>query len=87
MLAAVKCQSDSEVEVAEVIEGGGDLGIVGDDIQDYGDGSFSPAPGVDTVCVFPKNVARCKNSSIKDENYHAVCLNMNPVVVVVVLCF
>ncbi|XP_043709378.1 translocon-associated protein subunit alpha-like [Telopea speciosissima] len=57
-LHAVRCQSDSEVEVAEAAEGGGDLGIVGDDIQDYGDGSFSPAPGVDTICVFPKNAAK-----------------------------
>ncbi|XP_042494786.1 translocon-associated protein subunit alpha-like [Macadamia integrifolia] len=57
-LHAVRCQSDAEVEVAEAAEGGGDLGIVGDDIQDYGDGGFSPAPGVDTICVFPKNVAK-----------------------------
>ncbi|XP_043711980.1 translocon-associated protein subunit alpha-like isoform X2 [Telopea speciosissima] len=57
-LHAVRCQLDSEVEVAEAAEGGGDLGIVGDDIHDYGDGSFSPAPGIDTVCVFPKNAAK-----------------------------
>ncbi|XP_010268685.1 PREDICTED: translocon-associated protein subunit alpha-like [Nelumbo nucifera] len=56
-LQVVKCQSESEVEVTEVV-GGGDLGIVGDDVQDYGDGSFSPAPGVETVYVFPKNAAR-----------------------------
>ncbi|KAJ4967065.1 hypothetical protein NE237_018914 [Protea cynaroides] len=57
-LHVVRCQPDSEVEVAEAAEGGGDLGIVGDDIQDYGDGSFSPAPGVGTICVFPKNGAK-----------------------------
>ncbi|OVA04928.1 Translocon-associated protein (TRAP) [Macleaya cordata] len=57
-LQVVRCQSDSEVEVADVGEGGDDLGIVGDDVQDYGDSTFSPAPGVDTVCVFPKNSAR-----------------------------
>ena len=47
------------MEVAEAVEGG-DLGIVGDDVQDFGDGSFAPAPGVDTVCVFPKNPKRSK---------------------------
>ncbi|XXG74983.1 hypothetical protein AAC387_Pa07g3579 [Persea americana] len=52
----VICQSN-DVEVAEAVEGG-DLGIVGDDVQDFGDGSFAPAPGVDTVCVFPKNPKR-----------------------------
>lgn len=54
----VICQSN-DVEVAEAVEGG-DLGIVGDDVQDFGDGSFAPAPGVDTVCVFPKNPKRSK---------------------------
>ncbi|KAL6346697.1 hypothetical protein AAG906_000315 [Vitis piasezkii] len=55
-LQVARCQS--EVEVSEAAEEGGDLGIVGEDAQDFGDGSFSPAPGVDTVCVFPKNSAR-----------------------------
>ncbi|KAF8406572.1 hypothetical protein HHK36_008660 [Tetracentron sinense] len=54
-LQVARCQSDSD---AEVVEGGGDLGIVGEDVQDFGDGSFGPAPGVDTVCVFPKNAGR-----------------------------
>ncbi|KAK3029021.1 hypothetical protein RJ639_040073, partial [Escallonia herrerae] len=44
------CQSDSDAEVVEAEEGG-DLGIVGEDVQDYGSGSFSPAPGVETVLV------------------------------------
>ncbi|KAJ0971022.1 hypothetical protein J5N97_018981 [Dioscorea zingiberensis] len=52
----VRCQDDAVGDVAEVE--GGDLGIVGDDFQDFGDGSFSAAPGVNTVCVFPKNTAR-----------------------------
>ncbi|XP_058098849.1 translocon-associated protein subunit alpha [Magnolia sinica] len=57
-LQVVRCQSDIDAEAAaEVVEEGG-LGIVGDDIQDFGDVSSSPAPGVDTVCVFPKNAAR-----------------------------
>ncbi|MQM08125.1 hypothetical protein Taro_040976 [Colocasia esculenta] len=53
--SVARCQSDAEVDVAEA---GGDLGIVGDDAQEFGDGSLSPAPGVDTICVFPKNSAR-----------------------------
>lgn len=39
---------------------GGDLGIVGDDVQDFGSDSFSPAPGIETICVFPKNPSKCK---------------------------
>ena len=54
-------QSDSDVEVSDSVEESGDLGIVGEDIQDYGDGTFSPAPGVDTVCLFPKNSAKGEN--------------------------
>lgn len=61
-LQVARCQSDMDVEVAEAaeeaVEEGSDLGIVGDDIQDFGDGSFSPAPDVETVCVFPKNPSR-----------------------------
>lgn len=58
-------QSDSEVDASEsaseVVEENSDLGIVGDDVQDFGDESFSPAPGIDTICVFPKNSAKCEN--------------------------
>lgn len=54
LLQVGRCQSDSEVEGEE----GSELGIVGEEVQDFGDGSFSPAPGVETVCVFPKNSAR-----------------------------
>ncbi|GFZ00591.1 translocon-associated protein (TRAP), alpha subunit [Actinidia rufa] len=60
-LKVARCQSDSDVEFAEVAKEsieGGDLGIIGEDVQDFGDGSFSPAPGVETVCVFPKNPSR-----------------------------
>ncbi|KAF2301978.1 hypothetical protein GH714_031118 [Hevea brasiliensis] len=56
--AMTRCQSDSDAEVTEAAEEVSDLGIVGEDAQYFGDGSFSPAPGVDTVCVFPKNSAR-----------------------------
>ncbi|KAL0920445.1 hypothetical protein M5K25_009583 [Dendrobium thyrsiflorum] len=56
ILQVVRSQVDSAEEVAEVE--GGELGIVGDEAQDFSDGSLSPAPGVDTICVFPKNAAR-----------------------------
>ncbi|KAI7999303.1 Mannose-6-phosphate isomerase 1 [Camellia lanceoleosa] len=42
-------------EAAEVATEGGDLGIVGDDVEVFGDRNFSPAPGVETLCFFPKN--------------------------------
>ncbi|OMO74440.1 Translocon-associated protein (TRAP), alpha subunit [Corchorus capsularis] len=52
-----RCQSEADSVVPEDAEGG-DLGIVSEDVPDFGDGSFSPAPGVETVCVFPKNSAK-----------------------------
>ncbi|KAL5788804.1 hypothetical protein ACOSP7_005753 [Xanthoceras sorbifolium] len=58
LLQVARCQSDSEVEVSEAAEEASDLGIVGEEVQDFGDGTFSPAPGVETVCIFPKNSAR-----------------------------
>ncbi|PKI52910.1 hypothetical protein CRG98_026741 [Punica granatum] len=58
LLQVVRCQSDAEPEVAESNEEGGELGIVGDDAQESGGVRFGPAPGVETVCVFPKNGAR-----------------------------
>lgn len=58
-LLVTKCESEAETEVVEGTEEGGDLGIVGEDVQDFGGGSFSPAPGVDTICVFPKNPSKC----------------------------
>ena len=62
MLVA-RCQSDSD-DVVETTEESSDIGIVGDDAQDFGDGAFSSAPGIDTISVFPKNSARCKNHSV-----------------------
>ncbi|PPD72963.1 hypothetical protein GOBAR_DD30127 [Gossypium barbadense] len=59
-LAIARCQSEAEADVAEAVEGG-DLGIVGEDVQDFGDPNYSSAPEVKTVCVFPKNSAKCKN--------------------------
>ncbi|KAI8024499.1 Translocon-associated protein subunit alpha [Camellia lanceoleosa] len=58
LLQVARCQSDLEDEVAAGVIEAGDLGIVGEDVQDFGDGSFSPAPGVETICVFPKNPSR-----------------------------
>lgn len=58
LLQVATCQSDSDAEVAETAEEVSDLGIVGEDAQDFGDANFSPATGVETVCVFPKNSAR-----------------------------
>ncbi|XP_031105960.1 translocon-associated protein subunit alpha-like [Ipomoea triloba] len=57
-LRVTKCESEAEAEVVEGTEEGGDLGIVGEDAQDFGEESLSPAPGVDTVCVFPKNPSK-----------------------------
>ncbi|XP_060176179.1 translocon-associated protein subunit alpha-like isoform X2 [Lycium barbarum] len=54
-LQVARCQSDPETEVVEGTGEAGDLGIVNDDVQDFGSESFSPAPGIETVCVFPKN--------------------------------
>ncbi|XP_041014109.1 translocon-associated protein subunit alpha-like isoform X2 [Juglans microcarpa x Juglans regia] len=58
LLQVARCQVGSDVEPTEAVEEVGDLGIVGEDAQDFGDENFSPAPGVNTVCVFPKNSAR-----------------------------
>ncbi|XP_023553718.1 translocon-associated protein subunit alpha-like [Cucurbita pepo subsp. pepo] len=58
-LQAATCQSDSDGESSEAVEEASDIGIVGEeDSQDFGEVNFGPAPGVDTVCVFPKNSAR-----------------------------
>lgn len=34
---------------------------MGEAVHDFIDGDFSSAPGVDTITVFPKNGAKCKN--------------------------
>ncbi|KAJ1415949.1 Translocon-associated protein [Sesbania bispinosa] len=54
------CQSDSD-EAVETAGEVSDVGIVGDEtdnVQDFGDESFPSAPGIDTICVFPKNSAK-----------------------------
>ncbi|KAL0412434.1 UNVERIFIED_CONTAM: Translocon-associated protein subunit alpha [Sesamum radiatum] len=58
MLLFTRCEPDPDAEVVDSSEEGGDLGIVGEDVQDFGGGSFSPAPGVETVYVFPKNPSK-----------------------------
>ncbi|XP_058190832.1 translocon-associated protein subunit alpha isoform X2 [Rhododendron vialii] len=61
LLSSPSLQVARSQEVADVAEAAieaGDLGIVGDDVQDFTDGNFSPALGVETVCVFPKNPSR-----------------------------
>ncbi|XP_020202882.1 translocon-associated protein subunit alpha [Cajanus cajan] len=57
LLQVARCQSDSD-DAVETTEESNDIGIVGDDVQDFGDGNFASAPGIDTVSVFPKNSAR-----------------------------
>ncbi|KAI8031960.1 Translocon-associated protein subunit alpha [Camellia lanceoleosa] len=39
----------------DIVNEGGDLGIIGDDVFAFGDSNFSPALGVETICFFPKN--------------------------------
>ncbi|CAO2813813.1 unnamed protein product [Amaranthus hypochondriacus] len=61
-LQVAKCQSDStpETETAADLstEESSDLGMVNDDTQHYGGESLISAPGVETVCVFPKNIGK-----------------------------
>ncbi|KAK7310570.1 hypothetical protein RJT34_08158 [Clitoria ternatea] len=35
-----------------------DIDIVGDDVQDFGDETFTSAPGIYTISLFPKNTAK-----------------------------
>ncbi|XP_047159060.1 translocon-associated protein subunit alpha-like [Vigna umbellata] len=56
-LQVARCQSDSD-DAVDNVEESSDIGIVGDDAQDFGDGTLSSAPGIDTISVFPKNSAR-----------------------------
>ncbi|KAI8000673.1 Translocon-associated protein subunit alpha [Camellia lanceoleosa] len=58
ILVVARSQSDSDVEVSEAAEAaieGGDLGVIGDNVEVFRDRNFSPAPGVETICFFPKN--------------------------------
>jgi hypothetical protein len=57
LLTVARAQSEEDAATAEVVEGA-DLGIVGDDTQVSSDEPLSPAPGVETLCVFPKNAGK-----------------------------
>ncbi|KAL6219157.1 hypothetical protein ACLB2K_012363 [Fragaria x ananassa] len=58
-LQVARGESDSEADsVSEVVGENSDLGTVGDEEQDFVDTSYSPAPGIETICVFPKNKAK-----------------------------
>jgi hypothetical protein len=57
LLTVARAQSEEDAATAEVAEGA-DLGIVGDDTQVSSDEPLSPAPGVETLCVFPKNAGK-----------------------------
>lgn len=75
-LLVARCQSDSD-EAVDTTGDASDVGFVGDDVQDFGYGTFSSAPGIDTISVFPKNVAKCKDRSVK---------SAHNVVLIVVFC-
>ncbi|KAG9442570.1 hypothetical protein H6P81_018424 [Aristolochia fimbriata] len=53
-LQVVRCEVDPDSEIAEAAEDSG-LGIVGDDVQDFGEGPLTSAPGIETIYVFPDN--------------------------------
>ncbi|KAK8530011.1 hypothetical protein V6N12_060772 [Hibiscus sabdariffa] len=57
ILQVARCQSEAEADVTETAEGG-ELGVVGEDVQDFGFGNFDSAPGIETVSLFPKNSAK-----------------------------
>ncbi|XP_073141097.1 translocon-associated protein subunit alpha-like isoform X2 [Henckelia pumila] len=57
ILQVARCEPDPDAEVVDSAEDG-DIGIIGEDAQDFGVGNFGPAPGVETVCVFPKNPSK-----------------------------
>ncbi|KAL6494788.1 hypothetical protein OROGR_031588 [Orobanche gracilis] len=51
VLQVARCEPDTDAEVFESAEEGGDLGIVDDEVQDFGSGSFSPAQNCGMVAV------------------------------------
>lgn len=56
-IQVARCQSDEGVDTTT--EEGSDIGVVGEEAQDFDSiGDFSPAPGIDTISVFPKNFAK-----------------------------
>lgn len=57
-MIVARCEPDPDAEFVESADEG-DIGIIGEDAQDFSGGGFGPAPGVETVCVFPKNPSKC----------------------------
>uniref|UniRef100_A0A3Q7IHA1 Uncharacterized protein n=1 Tax=Solanum lycopersicum TaxID=4081 RepID=A0A3Q7IHA1_SOLLC len=51
-IQVARCQSDPETDVVEGTGEAGDLGIVDEDVRDFGSDSFSPAPGIETPGSF-----------------------------------
>ncbi|KAA3462857.1 translocon-associated protein subunit alpha-like isoform X1 [Gossypium australe] len=62
LFQVVRCQSEIEADVE-----GSELGIVREDVQDFVGGNFKPAPGVETICLFPKNSAKVAPAGEKTE--------------------
>ncbi|CAM8904597.1 unnamed protein product [Rhodiola kirilowii] len=61
LLQVVRSESepDPDLDISEPAEGGGDIGIVGEeDVHDFIEETFSAAPGIETITVFPKNVGK-----------------------------
>ncbi|KAM1117328.1 hypothetical protein EV1_007818 [Malus domestica] len=56
-----------EMDASDTVEESNDLKIIGEDVQDFGDRSFNLAPGVDTICVFPKNITKTVAAGKKTE--------------------
>jgi len=52
-----RAESEEDAAMQEVVDGA-DLGYVGDDTPVSSEEPLSPAPGVETVCVFPKNAGK-----------------------------
>uniref|UniRef100_A0A7N0SZ05 Translocon-associated protein subunit alpha n=1 Tax=Kalanchoe fedtschenkoi TaxID=63787 RepID=A0A7N0SZ05_KALFE len=58
LLQVARCESepDPDLDIADQAEG--DIGLVGEDVHDFGEEIFSAAPGIETLTVFPKNVGK-----------------------------
>ncbi|XP_010555241.1 PREDICTED: translocon-associated protein subunit alpha-like [Tarenaya hassleriana] len=70
LLQVARCQSNSEDPantVGDSVEEGGEVGVIGDDEQDVADVVLSSAPGIETVCVFPKNSAKLVSAGEETE--------------------